>query len=104
MMGNAVGTRTAAQCHSHHQKMMIKHGSMEEIIQKETALLASRGKIRLDHEECTLSQEKPQQVAEGISQTEKDIPKSSDDIWDHYISDLMTHRVSMIDFPDLDLA
>jgi hypothetical protein len=32
VMGEAIKTRTAAQCHTHHQKMMIKFGCIEGII------------------------------------------------------------------------
>lgn len=32
-MSVAVKTKTPSQCHSHHQKMMLKYGSLEEIIQ-----------------------------------------------------------------------
>lgn len=31
-MSYAITTRTAAQCHSHHQKMSLKYGSLEDII------------------------------------------------------------------------
>lgn len=33
-MSKKVKTRTPQQCHSHHQKMMKKYVSMENIIQK----------------------------------------------------------------------
>ena len=46
IMSSMVGTRNPTQCHTHHQKMMIMYGSVEEIIEKETAFLASRGKVK----------------------------------------------------------
>lgn len=33
LIGKAVKTRTPTQCHTHHQKMMAKYGSIEAIIQ-----------------------------------------------------------------------
>jgi hypothetical protein len=34
MMSKKVRTRKPIQCHSHHQKMMKKYGSVEEIIEE----------------------------------------------------------------------
>jgi hypothetical protein len=31
-----VKTRTPTQCHTHHQKMMVKHGSIENIVAEMT--------------------------------------------------------------------
>jgi hypothetical protein len=33
-MSRAVKTKNAIQCHSHHQKMVKKHGSVEAVIRK----------------------------------------------------------------------
>ncbi len=33
MMSKKVKTRSPQQCHSHHQKMTKKHGSIEEVIE-----------------------------------------------------------------------
>lgn len=41
MMSRKVKTRSAQQCHSHHQKMIKKHGSIDlviEFLRKERAL------------------------------------------------------------------
>jgi hypothetical protein len=38
-MSNAIRSRTAAQCHSHHQKMMIKFGSVDNIIKAHVHLI-----------------------------------------------------------------
>lgn len=51
-----VKTRTPTQCHTHHQKMMVKYGSIERIVTEMTLkfgrLEALRGKkITADAEE-----------------------------------------------------
>lgn len=32
MLSKKIPTRNSTQCHSHHQKMMVKYGSVEKII------------------------------------------------------------------------
>lgn len=44
-MSKAVQTRTAIQCHSHHQKMMAKHGSIDAIISHFKTLTAKRPRV-----------------------------------------------------------
>ena len=34
MMSYAIKTRTSAQCHSHHQKMILKYNNIQNIIER----------------------------------------------------------------------
>jgi hypothetical protein len=43
-MSKKVKSRNSTQCHTHHQKMMAKYGSIEEIISHYEFLLESRKK------------------------------------------------------------
>lgn len=42
IMSSAIPTRTAAQCHCHHQKMMLKHGTIEGVIKAHRHLLSTK--------------------------------------------------------------
>ena len=42
LISSAVRSRTAAQCHSHHQKMMLKHGSIQNIIDRLTDYILNK--------------------------------------------------------------
>jgi hypothetical protein len=45
MMSKKVKTRNAQQCHSHHQKMMKKYGSLDGIIENMTLEPAKQNSI-----------------------------------------------------------
>jgi len=44
MMSASIKSRTAAQCHRDNQKMMIKHKSIDAIIEKHSYLFEKAGK------------------------------------------------------------
>jgi hypothetical protein len=85
MMSRSVIVRESAQCRSHHQKMMIKFKSIEEIINRHRNLLKpedplSRNSTTYENQEIRTLEEKTFMEESGVSSNEPISPNASTEI------------------------
>ena len=89
MMSNAVHTRSSQQCHTHHQKMMGKYGSIEGIIRGERALVSLHEPKNPPIMEEERSEDQVETAKQEVSEAEVNLGHGIELSWSDYVGDFL---------------